>query len=256
VSGLAHREASVGSAVVPRQLGVWSHRRIGVAVVLAGWAFLFWFLLLAGRVNLFLSTRTSWVVPMAAILLTVAAGAVLVTGRVSRPEPVRLAEALWIAVLIVPVVALVALPPTSLGSFSAAKRTQFSGSAFSTVFGRFEADSQITLLMVAAAKHTPEGAALLAARAGEEVRLVGFVDRDENGPADEFRLTRYIVTCCAADAAVVQARVVNVMPDSAATDDWVEVTGRIYPVGPEVIIVASSVRQVRQPARPYLTAPA
>jgi uncharacterized repeat protein (TIGR03943 family) len=256
MTGIAHREASAGPAVVPRSLGVWSQRRIGVALVLAGWAVLFWFLLLAGRVDLFLSTRTSWVVPMAAILLTVAAAAVLMAGRVSRPEPVRLPEALGVAALLVPVVVLIALPPTSLGSFSAGKRTQFSGAAFSTVFGRFEADSEITLLMVAAAKHTPEGAALLAERAGDQVRLVGFVDRDENGPTDEFRLTRYIVTCCAADAAVVQARVVNVMPDTAAADDWVEVTGRIYPVGPEVVIVASSVRRVPQPARPYLTAPA
>lgn len=45
----------------------WSWPRVGGALVLAAWAGLFWFLILADRVDLYLSTRTSWVVPMAAV---------------------------------------------------------------------------------------------------------------------------------------------------------------------------------------------
>ncbi|HEY1126539.1 MAG TPA: hypothetical protein VGF83_02150, partial [Actinomycetota bacterium] len=40
----------------------WSHGRVAGGLVLAVWAALFWFLLLTGRDDLYLSTRTSWVV--------------------------------------------------------------------------------------------------------------------------------------------------------------------------------------------------
>ena len=51
----------------------WSWSRVAGGLVLAAWAFLFWFLQISGRVNLYLSTRTSWVVPIGAVLLTLAA---------------------------------------------------------------------------------------------------------------------------------------------------------------------------------------
>ncbi len=50
-------------------------------------------------------------------------------------------------------------------------------------------------------------------------------------PADEFLLTRYIVTCCVADATTAQVRVVNVPPGKFQANDWVEVRGPIYPLG-------------------------
>ena len=41
-------------------------------MVLAAWAGLFWFLWISGREAFYLSTRTDWVVPIAAVLLTAA----------------------------------------------------------------------------------------------------------------------------------------------------------------------------------------
>jgi uncharacterized membrane protein YcgQ (UPF0703/DUF1980 family) len=61
------------------------------------------------------------------------------------------------------------------------------------------------------------------------------------------------VTCCTADATVVQVRVVNVTPGRFGPDDWIEVKGRIYPIGREVIVLASSIEEVTRPDRPYLT---
>ena len=47
----------------------WSPRRVAGTAVLAAWASLFWFLLLSGRDAFYLSSRTEWIVPVAAILL-------------------------------------------------------------------------------------------------------------------------------------------------------------------------------------------
>ena len=44
-----------------------------------------------------------------------------------------------------------------------------------------------------------------------------------------------------------------VPPGRFAPDDWVSVTGRIYPLGNEILVDASAVQAIPQPERPYLT---
>jgi uncharacterized membrane protein YcgQ (UPF0703/DUF1980 family) len=61
------------------------------------------------------------------------------------------------------------------------------------------------------------------------------------------------VSCCVADATVAQVRVVNVTPGAFEDNEWVEVTGTIYPIGREVIVNASTIRGVPRPERPYLS---
>lgn len=241
-------EASAGGRVGR----AWSWPRVGGALVLAAWAGLFWFLILAGRVDLYLSTRTSWVVPMAAVLLSVAAAGRLVAARTARTEPLTFREGFVMSLIVAPVVVLVSLPPATLGTFSAPKKATFSGTS-AGFYWRFDASSEVTLLMVAAGQTSDEGARMLATRAGTEVDFVGFVDRDPGTPAGEILLTRYVITCCAADATVVQVRVVNVTPGWFEAEDWVRVRGRIYPLGREVLVDASSVEEVPRPERPYLT---
>ena len=233
--------------------GSFSQRRLAGASVLAAWSGLFWFLIITDRVDLYLSTRTSWVVPMAAGGLAAVALGLVLAGRSSRPEPVRVREAVIMTLLAAPVVLLVTLPPSTLGSFSAPKKAQFSGSALSTIYGRFDGSSEITMLTVAAGETSDEGSRLLATRAGSEIDFVGFVARDSSAEADELMLSRYVVTCCTADATVVQVRVVNVTPGRFGPDDWIEVKGQIYPIGREVIVVANSIEEVARPDRPYLT---
>jgi len=114
-------------------------------------------------------------------------------------------------------------------------------------------EGALTLVDVAAGQTSPESERALAARAGETVRFVGFVSRYDDTPADEFVLTRYVVSCCVADAMIASVRTVNVTPGVFAEDEWVEVRGTIYPVGREVIVDASAIRKVDRPERPYLT---
>lgn len=221
------------------------------AAVLAAWAGLFWFLWLTGRQDLYLSTRTDWVVPVAALLLTTATVGRLASARVARPKPLAARE-LWImGLMVVPVILVLFAPPATLGTFSAGKRAGFAGGG--VVSPRDIATGGLTLIDVAAAQTSPEGGRALAARAGEVVRFVGFVSIRDDTPADEFLLTRYVVTCCVADATIAEVRVVNVTPGTFSDEDWVEVTGTIYPLGREVIVDASDIAAVERPDRPYLT---
>lgn len=230
----------------------WSASRIAGALVLGAWAALFWFLFASGRDAFYLSTRTAWVVPVAAVLLTAGAVGRSVASRTPSPEPVARREAIVMAVLVVPVVLIAFLPPATLGSFSAGKRSTFAGTG--VVASSDIGAGELTLVDVAAGQTSKEGERALAARAGEAVSFVGFVTRYDGTPADEFLLTRYVVTCCVADATVAQVRVVSVPAGAFTTNQWVQVDGTIYPVGREVIVDASSIVEVPRPDRPYLTA--
>jgi uncharacterized repeat protein (TIGR03943 family) len=249
MSDLALEDVVRGSRSEER---TWSASRIGGAAVLGAWAVLFWILFLTGRESLYLSSRTSWVVPTGAILLTAAALGRLASARVPSPSAMTTREAWVLGAMVVPVVLLLALPPATLGSFSAGRRTSFANSGIATSVGDV-GTGQLSLIDVAAAQTTKEGEAALAARAMEPVDFVGFVIRYADTPPGEFMLTRYIVTCCVADATIAQVRVVNVPPGAFAPNQWVDVRGTIYPLGREVIVNATSIATVPRPQHPYLT---
>jgi uncharacterized repeat protein (TIGR03943 family) len=93
---------------------------------------------------------------------------------------------------------------------------------------------------------------------GERVRLVGFA----SGTAEEgWTLTRFAMSCCAADGTAIDVEVLEGGP-LPALDQWVEVVGTWTPrPGHEVgeltadppMIVAESVTLVPQPTQPYET---
>jgi putative membrane protein len=248
-------EAAVARPVAsaPSTATRWSPARVAGAVVIGAWAALFWFLLLSGRDAFYLSERTDWIVPFAAVILTAAATGRLVSARTRHPEPIGRRELAVMAAMVIPVLLVAALPPATLGTFSAGKRAGFAGSGPAASVDDI-AFGELTLVEVAAAQTSPEGERALAGRAGETVEFVGFVARYPDTPPDELLLTRYVVSCCVADATVAQVRVVNATPGAFADNEWVEVVGTIYPIGREVIVNASAIRSVERPARPYLSA--
>ena len=236
-------------AAPPRR---WSPTRVAGTIVLGAWAGLFWFLWLTCREAFYLSTRTDWVVPIAAGLLTAATIGRLASAKVTTPKPIAARE-LWImGLMVVPVVLVVFSRPATLGSFSAGKRAGFSGTSVATSASDI-GSGELTLIDVAAGETSPDGERALARRAGEQVDFVGFVNIRDDTPADEFLLARYVVTCCVADATIAEVRVVNVTPGQFTDEDWVRVQGTIYPLGREVIVDASDVTAVGRPDHPYLT---
>jgi putative membrane protein len=228
----------------------WNPWRVATGLVMAGWAGLFWFLVATGRTPLYLSSRTAWVAPLGAILLTVAAAGRLLSARSARPKPIAPRQAWGLALLLFPVVVLLALPPSTLGAYAAARRSPIGGAYVS---GSGDVSSgELSLSDVATALWSPRAMEALAQRAGSRVSFIGFVTHRPGMASDEFLLMRFVVTCCVADALSVQVRVVGAPSGQFAEDQWVRVDGTIYPLGKEVLVKATSVEPVPRPDRPYL----
>jgi uncharacterized repeat protein (TIGR03943 family) len=228
----------------------WSGRRILTGVILGAWSALFWWLWLGDRSSLYLSSRTAWVIPLGAIGLTAGCIGRLVSARKPSSESISLRDLAAAAIMLFPVVVVASSPVTSLGSFAVDRRAAFA-SAFVTSSDDI-ASGELSLADVAGATRVPELMNALIGRAGSEVTFVGFVDRDSTMPADEFLLTRFLISCCVADALSVQVRVTGAPPGEFEPDEWVRVTGALYPVEREVIVDASSVESVPRPDDPYL----
>jgi uncharacterized repeat protein (TIGR03943 family) len=222
--------------------------RVAAGLAIGAWAGLFWFLLLAGRTSLYLSTRTAWLVPLGAALATIAAVGRLASARVRSPEPLGNRETWMFGVIVLPVVLLLTLPPATLDSYAVNRRSNSSaiGSSARIVSG------PIDLVDVAAARAVVDAEAALKARAGERVTIEGFVT-EEPGEADRFQLTRFVITCCVADATISYVTVVDAPPGSFETDQWVRVVGPIYPLGSDILVQAESVEPIDPPDEPYLT---
>ena len=230
----------------------WSGPRLAAAAVLAAWAVLFWALVATGRTGLYLSARTAWLVPLGAGLMTVAAVGRLATARTTHDERLGDRDRWLVAAVALPVVLLLALPTTTLGAFAAGRRATFSGGGGLITPDDFE-HGPLTMVHVAAAQGGGENLSRLRSRAGEEVTLDGFVVRNPDTPPDELLLTRFIVTCCVADATTAQVRVVNVPPGRYDEGDWIEVSGRIFPVARQVLVAAGGIERIPPPDSPYLT---
>lgn len=221
-------------------------------MVLGLWGGLFWFLQASGNWSLYLSTRTNWVIPIGAGLFTVAAIGRLASARVGTPERLSVKQARALGLMVVPIIVVLALPPGTLTSYAASRRGSFVQAGVSTSASDISSGA-LSFIDVAGGQTSKVGQRALSARAGEQVTFLGFVTREETTPADEFLLTRFIVTCCVADATIAQVRIVNAPPGSVQQDEWVEVSGTIYPVGREVILDQSRIAAAEQPNPAYLT---
>ena len=236
-----------GATTPPR----WSATRLASGLVLGAWAALFWTLWLTDRTSLYLSSRTAWLVPLGAGIFTVAAVGRLWTARTARPEPLDRRTAWGLGAIAFPVLLVLALPPATLGAYSAGKRATFAGSAIGATAR--DVTGSLDFVDIGAAQSFPDAMRQLQARAGETITLEGFVTREASAPPDEIVLTRYVVTCCVADATIAQVRVVGMPPGNYADDEWLRVTGAVYPVGREVLVAADTAEPVPVPSDPYLT---
>lgn len=226
----------------------YSAPRVAAGLALGAWAGLFWFLSIAGRTSLYLSSRTAWLVPLGAVLASLAALGRLATARVHHPERLSVRETWMFGVIVVPVVLLFTLPPATLDSYAVDRRSSSSGIGSSARI----VSGPIDLVDIAAARAVIDAETALRARAGERVTIEGFVT-EESGEADRFQLTRFVITCCVADATISYVTVVDAPPGGFHTDEWVRVSGPIYPLGSDILVQAESIERIEPPDEPYLT---
>jgi uncharacterized repeat protein (TIGR03943 family) len=151
--------------------------------------------------------------------------------------------------LLAPIAALLLVAPPALGSYgvdrSAPVDVRSGGSAFSPVPAGPDA-VQMSLLEYGQRAFDADGRTVRDAT----VSLTGFVA----GGADStsFRLARYQISCCAADAAAMIVKVVGISGRAPARDQWVTVTGRYHAAGGDIPeLTALTVLPITAPEDPY-----
>jgi uncharacterized repeat protein (TIGR03943 family) len=82
------------------------------------------------------------------------------------------------------------------------------------------------------------------------VSLTGFVA--DGADSTSFRLARYQIACCAADAAAMIVKVIGISGRPPARDEWVTVTGRFHPTsGDTPELTALTIQSIPVPEDPY-----
>ena len=158
--------------------------------------------------------------------------------------------------LLVPVLVVMVVQPAALGSYAAASRSAVPGGGdggFQPLAAPVRGAVPMPMAEFVTRAVRDPGRSL----AGVRVRLTGFVA--PAGPGDRgWRLTRFVIFCCAADAEALQA-VVRGDPTPRARDQWLEVEGTWQPrpaavddpSPPPPVLNAEAVRPIAPPRPPY-----
>lgn len=226
-------------------------RRLIRGLVLALWAAFFWWLAIGGEMIRYLGPRTYWVAWFGAIVLTGAALAHLATVTKGAPMPPSTREIWGVAVLLIPILAVVAVPEPDLGALAAARKTT-GVSGLTSSLPRPEAKpGKIDLAEIFFASQSSEYANAVGITTGTKVELLGFVTHPKKGPEGTFSLTRFYIACCAADAVPYSVPVRT--SEGFADDTWLRVTGTLAE-DPEAgyLVTPDAIEEVGKPKNPYL----
>lgn len=218
------------------------------AFVLGSWAAFFWWLWLTDEVTRYLGPRTYWVVVFGALSLTVATLAHLPLLR--RGGTPGWAEALGAIALLIPIAVIVMVPRPELGSLAASRKA--TGAAPAGVVYVPESSGEVSFREIDLASRSADYAATLGVSEGIDVELQGFVS-GEGEPTGVFKLARFYVSCCAADA-IPYSVLVDPGSSSAAydRDAWLRIDGYLEQRGNIYVVVAERVQSVEEPSDPYL----
>jgi uncharacterized repeat protein (TIGR03943 family) len=150
--------------------------------------------------------------------------------------------------LLAPVLALLLVTPPTLGSFGVSRSAAVNVTSGGKVFGALPPGRTVpmTLLEFDERAEDHRGASF----GGAQVRLTGFVTPSSD--AQGFRIARYQIACCAADAVASVVRVTGASGSRPARDQWVTVTGTFAPAPDRVPeLRAVSVAEITTPLDPY-----
>jgi len=150
--------------------------------------------------------------------------------------------------ILAPIAALLLIAPPALGSYGVDRSAPVRITSHSGEFPPLRLGHgpvPMTLLEYGQRAFDGDGRTLK----GASVELTGFV---VDSTAGSFRLARYQIACCAADAAAAVVRVVGIAGAAPPQDDWVTVTGSYHaPDGETPVLSATAVEPIAPPADPY-----
>jgi putative membrane protein len=229
-------------------------RSVGRVVVLLAWTVFFVWLYVSGEMSRYLGPRTYWVVPFGAITLALATIVSSRTLRTADPRPMSWREIAGLLVLLVPMLAVLAVPRPDLGSLAASRKSQAGGIAAGVTQPVSSDSDEISFLEISYSQESAEYAAAVGAVDGAEVDLTGFVSSAEELPGGTFGLARFYVSCCAADAIPYTAAVDPGETSGAShePDTWLHVSGTLERRGEDIVVVAEEVDETEEPEDPYL----
>lgn len=238
-----------------------SHRGFDRRAVRAGalglWSLVFAWLWLSGEMTRYLGPRTYWVAPFGAVALGVAAVVTAVPARRSADRSdLSTADGVRFGVLLLPLMAIVAVPGAQLGSQAAATKAPsgvLAGAAAAAPGA--PASGPIGFRDIYYAGQSESYALERGLADGTGVELTGFVTHPPSLPEGSFALTRFYVSCCAADAIPYSVPVRPpgpVVPSAYPDDQWLEIRGRLGQLDTGFTLSPHSITRVKAPDDPYL----
>jgi uncharacterized repeat protein (TIGR03943 family) len=150
--------------------------------------------------------------------------------------------------LLAPIAALLLVAPPTLGSYGVGRAATVDVRAGKTVFHRLSrrnAPVEMSLLEYDQRAFDHGGASFHSV----PVKLTGFA---AGGARGGFKLARYQIACCAADAIPAVVQVVGTSGALPARDQWVTVTGTFRHGGGDIPrLAATTVTEIPPPEDPY-----
>lgn len=230
-------------------------RRTLIASVVTAWGgFLAWFAASNTMVR-FLGPRTYWVAWFGAAGL-LSAGVVSLIG--TRGWQVRRTtrratrgDVAGALVMLVPIVLVLVLPSPQLGAQAASRKAVGVG-ALSSFVPLPDPGGEIGFQEIHYSSLSSDYADSLGVVDGLDVELVGFVTHPGYVTGGDFGLTRFYISCCAADAVpytvVVRPSAGETFPD----DTWLKVEGALLRMADGFVLDAVDIEPVDEPPAPYL----
>jgi uncharacterized repeat protein (TIGR03943 family) len=220
------------------------------ALALAAWAAFFLYLWFSGQSVDYVGRRTAWVVPFGAIVLTAATLVYLPTVRVRgdsrRPSLSEITSAI---ALTAPLFVLFIVPSPTLGSLAADRKGAGDNARRAIKPPDAGSDRPITLADLAWASTVPEFRESRGIRDGTQVDFTGFVSEARY---EAITVSRFQVSCCAADAVPYSVRVEGkAVGNGIDKDSWVRVRGTVNVRRDDLVVQSRQVEGIPEPDDPY-----
>jgi uncharacterized repeat protein (TIGR03943 family) len=228
--------------------------RVARAIVLVAWTSFFAWLLLTGEVYRYIGLRTHWVVVFGAVILGIATVAQLLALRSSEPAG-RLSprEVGGLGLLLCPILVVLMIPAPSLGALAASTKSTGGILSSDALIPSAPSGSEgVTFVDIHYASASAAYAGDVGITDGYRVELTGFVTHSEVAPEGGFALTRFFISCCAADAIPYSVGVDPGTERSFTDDTWLTVSGALYKEGDQYVLRAEKVDTVAEPKDPYI----
>ncbi len=238
------------------------HRSIK-ALALIGLGLFLYSRFISGNLLYYINVRFVWLTLLAAVgLIAVGASYRYYSGHTHTHDHAGHdhGQLTWFGLLLVmlPVILGLLVPPRPLGAAAMSSRdvsaealTSAAGPGRNEILAKPKGDKNVYDWLVEFRMVNDP-----AAFTGQEARLTGFVYRDERLNGDEFMVSRFVISCCAADAAPLGLLVKWPEAGSLAEDQWVEVKGQFdlgrFDGEEMPVLIAESISPIETPAQPYL----